>query len=172
MGVISNGAGGGGGNIRYDKTTQYIQVKDDQGWFNWRKAMRVVWDAIANAYGQTDTGSGGRLGYTTNGDYATATCSTGSNMSARIFFDTPVPSSGTLHIKGNASLSTTNTHLIFQKNTSKAQSGATDIALVSSSGDFEFTAIVTAGEYLCVGCTYTTVGNVGFTATISEFYVD
>ena len=33
--------GDGSGGIRYDEITQYVQCKDSNGWFNWRKATRI-----------------------------------------------------------------------------------------------------------------------------------
>lgn len=40
------GSAGDTATVRYDKTTKYIQLLDDNGWFNWKKAGREVFNAI------------------------------------------------------------------------------------------------------------------------------
>ena len=45
---IAQGGGTGVSGIRYDATTGYIQLEDAQGWFNWAKAGRALFDAIVD----------------------------------------------------------------------------------------------------------------------------
>lgn len=40
------GTAGDTATVRYDEATKYIQCKDSQGWFNWRKATRELFNAI------------------------------------------------------------------------------------------------------------------------------
>lgn len=46
--AINEAAQGGGGTetVRYDENTGYIQCKDSQGWFNWKKASRALFNII------------------------------------------------------------------------------------------------------------------------------
>ena len=165
------GTAGDTATVRYDENTQYIQLKDSQGWFDWRKAARRAFDAIANAYAQSDF-SRGRMSYSTNELTGTAVCSTGSQDSGFFFFNEPVQRAGTLHIRGNATVINSNSYFRIVKNSVLQASGTTEILLRNTSGAIVIDVPVDAGTYLGVGLTYGGSGTVGFTITFTDFYVE
>lgn len=132
-----------------------------------------IWDGIANDYGQTKTAD--IFTYTTDGNTATFVRNAGTSDSVRLFFDTPVATTGTFHMKGTISGSVgVNNYFSVRKSPSKSSSGEISFMKRTTTGTFEITGTVEQGMYIQLGTTYDSPGvSVGtYTVTITEFYVD
>ena len=155
-------------NIRY--YGGYIQLKDNDGWFNWKAASRSIWDAITNTYTLTNNNPS-RLSYITDGTTDILTCSSGTHVSSRIFFDTKIPTSGTLHIKGNVTSLTGPCQVRVVKSPDKQQATDSTILSIDQTGEFTYDVAIES-TYIGIGVTNTGTGTIAFSATFTELYVN
>lgn len=93
-------SGGDEATVRYDEATEYIQLKDAQGWFNWRKASRAVWDAILNSSILTATGTPSGYSAPTLSVINDKLVITSNNSQIGAFYIQPETNTITLHVKG------------------------------------------------------------------------
>lgn len=165
-----------GETIRYDATTGYIQLKDGDGWFNWAKASRAIWDAIA------DSSILQTMGYSTydapnvtSGTNSITIASASTNGLGWVYIPAQA-SPYTLHIAGSLTVGNPYAgsgrealHIsTYDSISGGSSSGSTNLKVYANTGAFADTLTIPAGKIL--GLNVDGVNNGGVSITLSEFY--
>lgn len=144
--------------IRYDATTGYIQLKDSQGWFNWAKATRAIFDAIA------DSSVLQTMGYSTNAA-PTVTPGTNSvtlngtaNVTLGWVYIPPKTEQYTVYIEGTVNVAspsgqTEREAVVFNTYdtlSGGSGSGATQLDTVTTTSSINKTFIIPANKYFAI----------------------
>ena len=172
--LISGGTTGE--TIRFDATTGYIQLKDGQGWFNWAKASRAIWDAIADATVLQTMGYSTYNAPTVTSGANNVTIASDSTNGLGWVYVAAQTSPYTLHIEGTLTVTTPYgsgtreaLHIAtYDSLSGGTSSGATNLGTYADSGTVSATYNIPANKI--VGLNIDGVNNGGVTLTLTEFY--
>ena len=142
--------------VRYDENTQYIQCKDSNGWFNWRKATREIWNALENTSLIKISKNSSATSPTVTLSNNTLKLEAGGNKYGQFYIE-PQAQAYTVHFTGTATYTKTGTDYLgigyCDSISNGVLSGATSMLTIYSNqtisyNDYSFE--VPAGKYLFI----------------------
>ena len=147
------GTAGDAATVRYDENTQYVQLKDSQGWFDWRKVGRAVWDALQNNLLQCyKYQSYADPTITATDNSITFETSTSSYTISTVYYAHITDRALTVHVKGRCQniQDTSQRHVSLLYDSTLEHQSSPELVRLPTSGNFEYDVTIPANNYFGV----------------------